>query len=84
MRFEDYVKEPSILHEKIYPFLNLTTEQSMKEKNKKRPNHKYDNNYYKDVKMHNKTRAMLTEFYKPFNIALAKLLNNDAYLWLDI
>lgn len=29
------------------------------------------------------TRAMLTEFYRPFNEKLAQLLGDDRYKWLD-
>ena len=33
------------------------------------------------TKMPDKTRGLLEEFYRPHNKALAKLLNDDKYLW---
>ena len=85
IRFEDYVEDPNrMINDKIYPFLNLQSQHEMTETSYKHSvKHKNDNRYYKGVSMHNKTRDLLTEFYRPFNEGLAKLLNDDSYLWLD-
>ena len=33
------------------------------------------------ISLHNKTKELLDHFYRPFNIKLARLLNDDKFLW---
>ncbi|XP_069125565.1 carbohydrate sulfotransferase 15-like [Argopecten irradians] len=77
LRLEDYGRDKAIEMEKIFQFLNLgdvEVQYSNTRKNKGKRTKKA---------MLPETKALLKEFYQPYNIHLAELLKERKYLWLD-
>ena len=89
IRTEDLKESEATVAADMYSFIGAGTfsnqelekeEQSMKEK--KAQSFLYVNSTEEDF-MHPKTRKLLLDFFHPHNVKLAKLLQDDRFLWLE-
>ena len=77
LRTEDLANDPSLTMSKVWCFLRLEdtpTERVFKNVD----------NVIDDVAMHQQTKELLDEFYRPYNQLLAHVLSDVRYLWNDI
>lgn len=89
IRTEDLKESEATVAAEMYSFIGAGTfsnqelekeEQSMQEK--KAQSFLYVNSTEEDF-MHPKTRKLLLDFFHPHNVKLAKLLQDDRFLWLE-
>ncbi|KAL4231189.1 Carbohydrate sulfotransferase 15 [Mactra antiquata] len=86
LRLEDYSSQQVDILEQIYEFLDM---RPLSSKEKERIQVTPMSNVRKDEDkqlggMYEKTRKLLQQFYKPFNVELASLLDDNRYLWSDV
>jgi N-acetylgalactosamine 4-sulfate 6-O-sulfotransferase len=81
---EDYQSKPADTLHRIFSFLNLDRPND-KDLNRMLAMHPQNQGdrvmKEKTGAMLDKTRKMLGEFYRPYNEQLAKLLDDEGYLW---
>ncbi len=85
LRTEDLANNPYALLQAVWGFLGLP-EQSATDLKDVLFEH-YNTNqvsHRKSVQMLEKTKQKLREFFRPFNEELARLLNSEKFMWLDI
>ena len=86
VRLEDYSQNATTVLQNIFDFLGVKhmpkdqIEVFIKGSKAKKRNKK---SYVKHGEMLDKTKAMLTEFYRPYNVKLAALLGDDRFLYRD-
>jgi N-acetylgalactosamine 4-sulfate 6-O-sulfotransferase len=80
---EDYRSAPySLFNDEILPFLGLEPFSRMAIKGLEQIHAEgVLNKAKKPLSMHNETKALLKDFYEPYNKRLAQLLNNEKFLW---
>ena len=82
IRLEDWSKNRTrILNEHVFPLLDLPSVPIQRIATEKAQNKNW---HGKNVNMHNSTRQLLKDFYRPFNKKLSSMLQDDSYLWSDI
>ena len=81
---EEYKKNPmTLLKQKIYPFLEVAP-LSNKSEMALKSSLKFRKNVSKQtIKMLPETKELLENFYRPYNERLAKLLQEDKFMWLQ-
>ena len=86
VRLEDYAKNTASILQDIYAFLGVKymekekIERYIKEVKAKNTN---TQSYVKHGEMLNKTKIMLQDFYRPYNMKLAELLRDNRFLYED-
>ncbi|XP_076437381.1 carbohydrate sulfotransferase 15-like [Babylonia areolata] len=81
VRFEDYSKDMAATVKDIIAFLDLPPfSDSDFSQMKSIPKHQ-QNVYYRVGPIQNRTVKLLRDFYTPFNTRLAKILQDDRFLW---
>lgn len=86
IKMEDISKYPFSTVSNITQFLNLALvpKEFVDDKIDKPQNILASTSYYNNTSpMEQGTRDLLEEFYKPFNEELAKMLNDNSFLWKD-
>ena len=84
INLEEYSKHPEdYLEQKVFPFLEVGKIADFVKIPKTRETVSNKNKVKAKFSMLNETRAVLVEFYRPFNQKLARLLNDDSYLWSE-
>jgi len=84
VRLEDYGADNISILSNIFQFLNITMisdSELTKKIDTKRTQNANKRAYIKSGPMLNKTRALLEDFYRPYNVQLAKLLKDKRYLY---
>lgn len=78
---EDYAADKlGTLNEQVYPFLNIPRVEGKERQRIETMKNVFQQKYQP---MLNETKRLLNDFYKPFNVKLAKLLGDDKWLWED-
>ncbi|OWF46491.1 carbohydrate sulfotransferase 15-like [Mizuhopecten yessoensis] len=77
IRLEDYSKQNTEVMEGIFRFLNLRVPEKQKKPDKRA------SKVSKIGDMLPETKALITEFYKPYTEHLADLLKDERFLWRD-
>ena len=85
LRMEDLAREPYSLMQEVWQFLDLPM-QSAEEMGDVLYEHHNTNqlSHMKSLQMRNQTKKMLRDFFQPYNEELAKLLQDDRFLWTDV
>ena len=87
LTLEELIKSPRLVFQNVLKFLDLKTSISSKNMVEQIKNLCNENtnvvHYKEDPKLHMRedTRSLLETFYRPFNHLLARLLDNDKFLW---
>ncbi len=82
VKFENLVSEPSKTMDKVWPFLEVPARNVTPIKKRLNANEWIvSSEYSENFKMWPETRALLREFFEPYNLALAELLQDKEYLW---
>ena len=77
VRMEDYAKDRKDILDQVFKHLSLPADQTIPQMKIERKN----DSRKKVPEMLKETRKILDDFYKPYNKALADLLNDTRYLW---
>lgn len=81
VKFEDYSKDMAATVKDIVKFLQLPPfSDSAFNQMKSMPKHP-QNEYYKIQPLQNRTIKVISDFLNPFNSRLAKMLNDNRFLW---
>ena len=85
LRMEDLARDPYSLMQEVWQFLDLPM-QSAQELGDVLYEHHNTNqlSHMKSLQMRNQTKKMLRDFFQPYNEELAKLLQDDRFLWTDV
>ena len=85
LRMEDLARDPYSLMQEVWQFLDLPM-QSAEEMGDVLYEHHNTNqlSHMKSLQMRNQTKKMLRDFFQPYNEELAKLLQDDRFLWTDV
>ena len=73
-RFEDYIKDRLYYSNEVFKFLGLDELSRFTNTPPQRATHS-------KIPFSNETKELLNKFYKPYNRKLAKILNDDRFLW---
>ena len=85
LRTEGLARDPYSLMEEVWQFLDLPIQRA-EEMGDVLYEHRKTNqlSHMKSLQMRNQTKKMLREFFQPYNEELAKLLQDDRFLWTDV
>lgn len=82
VKFDELVSDPSKTMAKVWPFLGVPAMNATPIIKPPNANEWIDSSRYREhFKIWPKTRSLLHEFFRPYNLALAELLQDIDYLW---